>query len=161
MVQCTRCFCIINSSDEIAIHHENEEGETEIYCTNCFNYVDNDDDDPIMIKPNIYKPIEIKKIRIEFMGEECCICLDEKVVIQGIFKCKHTVCSDCYRKLNKVICPLCRSDAVKPIYHPISELIIDFYKCNHQYYPWEMKTTYKKTNKSPFVYFAFKRLKNI
>jgi len=46
------------------------------------------------------------KIEIE---TDCPICLEVKICEIGHFKCKHHLCPDCYKLLNKKFCCLCRS----------------------------------------------------
>ena len=46
---------------------------------------------------------------LTFINSDCPICLDTKACIIGYFKCEHHVCSDCYDKLNKKCCMMCRS----------------------------------------------------
>jgi len=42
--------------------------------------------------------------------EECCVCFEEKRLIN--IKCKHPLCNDCYKKLINNLCPLCRQNII-------------------------------------------------
>jgi hypothetical protein len=39
---------------------------------------------------------------------KCPVCYDQ-LARSGYFHCKHGICVNCYTKLNKACCPLCRS----------------------------------------------------
>jgi TPR repeat protein len=52
----------------------------------------------------IFNNFMLKNPHLISSKEECCICLHDKC--QLVFHCRHNVCVDCYRFLDK--CPICR-----------------------------------------------------
>ena len=57
---------------------------------------------------------------------DCCICLEIKTD-NFTGKCKHSVCNDCYLKLNRFVCPMCRMNWKKP---KMKLKKGEFYKCS-------------------------------
>lgn len=56
---------------------------------------------------------------------ECAICFEEKENKHVILSCKHSVCSECYKKI--CVCPFCRKEIKDSI-------IILLYKRLENYY---------------------------
>lgn len=40
---------------------------------------------------------------------ECPVCLDNVKQYKGFYKCTHSLCFFCYKKMSSIYCPLCRS----------------------------------------------------
>ena len=71
-----------------------------------------------MLEYTKLKPDEVNQIIISIRNElapkiqieiDCPICLDIKICEIGHFQCKHHLCLDCYKLLNKKCCMMCRS----------------------------------------------------
>ena len=54
----------------------------------------------------------------EIKNSECCsVCLEDDYKQNNKFICNHPLCHECYNKLNKKLCPICRSDKIN-LYEP-------------------------------------------
>ena len=53
---------------------------------------------PIVVTHNV-EPIQT---------ETCCICYDEEIPTHNLLTCKHPVCGECVKELNKPECPMCK-----------------------------------------------------
>ena len=42
-------------------------------------------------------------------ANECCICYEGGPQVR-VLSCKHTICTDCCRKMRSTSCPMCRKD---------------------------------------------------
>jgi len=143
--QCNRCGIQEEETSGLEMYHGFE------YCLKCIN---------IKMKKD-YEPIIITHRECDGKLKECCVCIEQKPCMTGIFNCNHKeLCTECFFKLNKIICPLCRADEKEPIIHPISELIERFRKYNDRY-PWNMKKRNLNGYSEPtfFQYWAFKCIK--
>lgn len=47
--------------------------------------------------------------------ETCCICYDEEIPTHNLLTCKHPVCGDCVKELNKPECPMCKEFLSGPL----------------------------------------------
>ncbi|CAE7352985.1 rngB [Symbiodinium natans] len=43
------------------------------------------------------------------LAEECCICYEGGPQVR-VLSCKHSICTDCCRKIRSTCCPMCRKD---------------------------------------------------
>jgi hypothetical protein len=144
--QCNRCGDPEEETSGLEMYHGFE------YCEKCIN---------IKMKKD-YEPILITHKECDGSFKDCCVCLESKQCMNGIFDCKHKeLCTECYLNLNKTVCPLCRADEKEPTMHPISELIERFRKY-HCRYPWNMRKTNLNGYSQPafFQYWAFKWIRN-
>jgi hypothetical protein len=44
------------------------------------------------------------------MTEDCCVCFSSNYIQNSRLACEHPLCNYCFYRLEKKICPLCRSD---------------------------------------------------
>ena len=57
------------------------------------------------------------------MTEEICsVCFDENYKQNDNLFCKHPLCQKCYDKIDKKMCPICRSNKIKFVYEPLTKL---------------------------------------
>lgn len=63
---------------------------------------------------NVDNYLKIKNDNNEY---ECCVCLENKYLINMIDTiCKHKVCNTCFDLLHNKVCPLCRIELTRNIY---------------------------------------------
>lgn len=64
--------------------------------------------------------------------DKCCTCFEETYLLKNKFMCCHNnICLNCYKKLLKKTCPLCRSEKNFFTYF---EIINDYYKTHQSYF---------------------------
>jgi len=77
-----------------------------------FMYVDTD------IIDELKKYIDIKNnITNDTVNYECCVCLESYIKKDLVYStCQHNLCNDCYKKIHKKECPLCKIN-IKGVYY--------------------------------------------
>jgi hypothetical protein len=89
------------------------------------NYYDILDDETIIskIRDKIAEYSKLSKImsKVKLDNDECCVCYHDTIQVK--FKCKHSVCGECYAvlKSKQSKCPICRQTVfANPRYYPTS-----------------------------------------